>query len=328
MPKVAPAPAQPIDMVTAERRHESQVLPQASQFEARGPVTDRLDERRSILQRVTAKLDNTPPSIQPQQPRLHATEVIPQETPTLRTTTEERRNVSPLTAMPPPETAPQPEQKAPSILTSLKNTFLNVVGLGDPTPMSAQKVGQPGDEKPGLFARIAAQFTKIGEITTLSGLASWTKGLVYAVFPKPSLWLKPTAPTRASTLPVREQRSSVSTENSLTHNNSTAARTPGSEYKIIWTSPTRQVDHTAKGLETVAEAKREQIAQDEKKKDTQHDLRQREKAKLRASLSKLVTEGVDKGDMSAIIAEFEGVYGSAEVALRQANELAHKKKLR
>ena len=327
MPKLAPAPAQPIDMVTAERRQESQVLPQASPFEARGPVTDRLDERRSILQRVTAKLDNTPPSIQPQPPRLH-TPVIPQQTPTARTTTEERRNVSPLTAMPPPETATQTEQKAPSLLTSLKNTFLNVVGLGDPTPKSAQEVGQPGDEKPGLFARIAAQFTKIGEVTTLSSLASWTKGLVCAAFPKLSLWLKPTAPTRATTLPLREQRSSVSTEKSLVHHNATAVLTPRSDNEIIWRSPTRQVDHTAKGLETFAAAKREQIAQDEKKKDTQDVLRQREKAKLRASLSKLVTEGVDKGDMSAIIAEFEGVYGSAEVALRQANELAHKKKLR
>jgi hypothetical protein len=326
MPKLAPAPAQPIDIVSPERRQESQVLPQSSNIEARVPTTDRLDERRSILQRLNSKLDDTSASRQPQQPSALTTDTSSSEKRASPTMAEQRRTDSPQAASLVAAPASSPEQKTPSLFATLKNKLLNVVGLGESTSKSEHAVGQRTEETPGLFARIKNHLSKLGEIKTLSNLVSWGRDFACAVFPSLSSWIKPLPPIAITTTALAAQ-STPATESPVTYQGATQFLRHRSDDDIIWTRQTRGADLTTKALETVAEATRAQTIQEDKKKDVQQDLKDRDKAKLRAALTKIATEGANTGDLSAIIAEFEGVYGSAEVAIRLANELAAKRKM-
>lgn len=325
MAKLAPTPAKPVDMVSAERQQDSQVLPQTAPIDARLPTMNLVDERRTILQRLNDTTHS--PLHTPRPPRITTENTLSEKhgalTPTDRAATP-----------PPPDatssisqTTTASEVKAPGFFATLKSTLLRAVGLGKSKAKDEPQAGVREDHKPGLLTRLKEQLSKLGSVTTISGLISWGKGLACAIFPSFTFIIKPLSISPAEPCQDRQHQSSTSTESYVFSQEGTGGLTHRREPLLLSNSSTPKVDFTAQGLASIAQAKREETAKENERKDLQQDLRDRDKAKIRSALTKVAADGVNKGDLSAIIAELEGVYGSAEVALRQVTELVAKKKV-
>lgn len=325
MAKLAPTPAKPVDMVSAELQQESQVLPQPAPIEARVPTMNLVDERRSILQRLN---DTTLSPLHAPLPHRLTTEPTLTEKRASLTTTDTATTPPPRDATSTiPQTTTPSEVKSPGFFATLKSTFLRAVGLGEPKAKDEPQAGGQEGQKPGLLTRLKEQFSKLGSVTTLSGLMSWGKGLACAIFPSLSVIIKPLSILPAGPFQSRQHQSPTSKEHDVPRQEATGELTHRTEPLLLRNSSTSKVDFTAQGLAHVAQAKREETAKEKERKDLQQDLRERDKAKIRAALTKVAADGINKGELSAIIAELEGVYGSAEVALRQASELLAKKKV-
>lgn len=83
---------------------------------------------------------------------------------------------------------------------------------------------------------------------------------------------------------------------------------------------------TEKALTTLASAKQTQLEEREKRESKEQEIRRHDKEGAEAALRKLQLDGLNPSELAQISAELHGVYGTAETALRNANDLVKRKK--
>ena len=316
MVKLAPSLTPPVDLVPAERRRESQVLPEGAPLPQTGPATNRDLERRDVLRKLTEQqtipttnVPGSPITSLPSQP----TAAPPLEVPSsaLKPPTEETSLVT--------GTA-----RAPSgFFSQLKDKLLQMTGLGGST-----KNSEGAEEGQGLLSRVSNQLSKLSEVRSLSGLLSWGKEMACAVVPGLRSWTRPIArPIPPQTLNIKPPSQEPLVQVRTSHTE-TIIMEPRKVTVIELSTESKPTENlTEKALTTLASAKQAQIEEKERKDAREEESSRRGKAGADATLKKLQLEGFNPSELAAISAELHGVYGSADVALRNAREILNRKKV-
>jgi hypothetical protein len=313
MTKLAPAPSLPIDLLPAANRRESALLPSSTPLPERGPEINRTHERASLL----ATLDSTQ---------------TPLNTPTglavkslSPTNLAQPQPASPLTAQSAREAQAQSQDPSPSqggFFSQLKDKFLQFIGL-----TNAHKTPESGDAPKGFLARVATQISHLSEARSLSDLAAWTKGMVYAIAPRLCAWAKPVPKiTTPQSLNIRPVAYHSTNEEWKKPSETFVITTPDEKPLALTSTKPKGPSLTEQALTAVATATQAQVEEKEKKQSQEESDGRRNKESAQTTLRKLQMEGLSAAELSEISAELNGVYGTAEVALRNARDLLTRKK--
>jgi hypothetical protein len=188
------------------------------------------------------------------------------------------------------------------------------------------KNGEQVEEKQGLLGRVLKQLSALGDRLLISELAAKVTGLMNAAIPKLGAWARPhlkaagreslniKPPPEAS--PREEWRSLPETK----------IVAPLEEKSDLALEKAQKQSLTEQALTTVAAATQSKIEEKEKKQADAESETKRNKDSAQAALRKLQLEGLSPAELAEISAELTSVYGTAEVALRNARELLTRKK--
>jgi hypothetical protein len=306
-----------MDLSPAEKRQESHLPPKSAPLSRNGPTTHRDSERLAILSNLTDERTRpishaSEPSVaaqslqQPSSPQTHAAAPPP---------TQVIAEKSQLTS--------EPTSEPVGFFSQLKESFLRITGLG-----GSSKTSEPGDEKPGFFARVANQLSKLGDVRSLADLGSWAKDVANACVPRMRLWTRPAQkPTVPQSLNIKPP-AQTATHETPTRHTETVIIVPPKEHVLELERETKPSENlTEKALTTLTEAKQAQNEEKEKKEAREESSKRHHKENADAALRRLQLEGLSPTELAEISAELHGVYGSADVALRNANELLKRKKV-
>jgi hypothetical protein len=180
---------------------------------------------------------------------------------------------------------------------------------------------EPESERKGFFADAKEHITKLFSIRTLKDFGNFATALASAV-------LFPLRTERVIT-PSKKADAAERTLGSHSHDSLQGSYlqesgTPSVQVqheRHFWESNTKPVDLTVQALNTVADAKREENAKEEKNKQAERETERRMKQEVRSILERFNLEGASKAELAAILRELEGVYGATEVAQRQVRDL-------
>lgn len=297
MTKLAPSPLKPVDLVPAEQRRESLVLPDITPLQRTGPVTHRDDERRAIMAALTREGSGstTPNNQTPAASKVNAPSPTPQQ------------------HTPSPALASAPDEKTTNLSTTptgffalLQEKFFQLTGIG-----GTLKNSVPGGEKHG----------------PLEHLSSLIKECAASFIHRTRSWLRPAPRTTTpqslniklpSTIPAAAQHQAPS---------ETVIIEPRKGALLEFDTETKgDKSITEKALTTLASAKQTQLEEREKKESKEQEIRRHDKEGAEAALRKLQLDGLNPSELAQISAELHGVYGTAETALRNANDLVKRKK--
>lgn len=307
MAKLSPAPSHPVDLLPAERRQESQVLPDCTPMPERGPATNRDEERRAVLASLKERRDNS----NTQAPKATVAPSEKHELPNELQTPQEN------------STAPRVITPQLGLFSQLKEKLSNFFGIGASTTAP-----ESGDQSLGLVGRVVKQFSKLGEVRSLADLGSWAKGMTSAFAPSLRSWSfsapKPTTPQSLNIKPPVQ----VETGPEREFQSHTVIVTPPTDDELKVDIQTKKGENlTEKALTAIASAKQAEVEEKDKKDAKTEEQRTRDKDSVEAALRKLQLEGLSASEIAEISTEMRGVYGTAESALRQANDLLKRKKV-
>lgn len=314
MPKLEPSPSRLVTQEQTNDRSHTSALPHAPSLAIEGPSTDRIETRRALLDLVKARSQHQEPLTHSPQPERSAVPSTSTTTPAPLAQPEAHQRS---------ETLTQPEATKPGFFASIKETFLKLTGLHQATHEAQQ---QPESASKGSLPTIKDHFSKLFTIRTLGEFGNWARSLVSFALSSPRLEriAKPVI-LRDSEETKRVEPEPARTSNEWRQMTEPAPRLFEKE-RHFWEAEAKPIDLTVQALITVADAKREENAKEEKNKLAHSESDRRTKDAARENLKKLPVEGVRKAEMAAILNELEGVYGTAEVAQRQILDLiAHRK---
>jgi hypothetical protein len=151
--------------------------------------------------------------------------------------------------------------------------------------------------------------------------------MLYVIAPRLCGWAKPapkiTTPQPLNIPPVAYH----STNEEWNKPSETFVMTPPAETPLTLTmTKSKGPSLTEQALTSVATATRAQVEEKEKKQLQEESDGRRNKESAQAALRKLQVEGLSAIELSEISAELNGIYGTAEVALRNARDLLTRKK--
>lgn len=315
MAKLAPSPSLPMDLLPTEKRRESELLPNSTPLPERGPEINRAQERSALLASL-----NTPRT----SPEVLGSQPAPAHLPAGQTKSPEAQSPSPLPSQ--STTGPTPQSQETSLtqtgfFSRLKDTFLKVTGL-DNTQNPESKA-----ETPGFLSRVITQVSRLSEVRSLSDLASWAKGMVYAAAPKLCAWARPTPKVMFPESLNIKSMPTYSPGEAWNASPETTIMTPAGERRLSFSATKSSGSSlTEQALTSVAAATQARAEEREKKQSLEDADGRRNKEGAQAALRKLQLEGLSALELAEISAELSGVYGTAEVALRNARELLTRKK--
>lgn len=220
--------------------------------------------------------------------------------------------------------ATKAETAKPGFFASLKERFLRITGFNQSIGDAHQ---EPESESKGFFADAKEHITKLFSIRSLKDFGNFATALANAVlFPlRTERVITPGKKTDAAERSLDSH--SHYSQQVHTFQEAGAPSVQVEHERHFWESNTKSVDLTVQALNTVADAKREENAKEEKHKLAERETERRTKEGVRYILEKFDLEGASKAQLAAILRELEGVYGATEVAQRQIRDLiAHKNK--
>jgi len=301
----------PVASVTPEHKQQRDNLPAPPHEHAlsvEGPSTNRGATRQALLDLFNLRSrqrDHTLPA-HPERSTLPDASTAP----TCHTAESEVQQKADL--------ANKTEATKPGFFASLKERFLRMTGFNQSTDDAHQ---EPESERKGFFADAKEHITKLFSIRSFKDFGNFATALASAV-------LFPLRTERVIT-PGKKADAAERTLDSHYHNSqqgNTFHAAGASSVQIeherhFWESNTKPVDLTVQALNTVADAKREENAKEEKSKLAERETERRMKLEVRSILERFNLEGASKAELAAILRELEGVYGATEVAQRQVRDL-------
>ena len=182
----------------------------------------------------------------------------------------------------------------------------------DPSPSPVSH----GQQVKTFLNLVKEHCANLAAVRSLGELAEWACTLVKVAVEALRL------PERTiAKLPIRvlpRSPTPLSESQVVTFHGQVATAAPSPKERLEIEAPSEQKpDYTAQALASVAEATRKQEEHEKSAKAGQIENERLVRAQIRATIERIDAEGGINPDLSAILAQFDGTYGSSEIALRQ-----------